>query len=246
MKNLKAFVGVLLVTGLLIGGASQIARSYTQAAMNVQTFAIEGFETKEGWTAKFSKFRCKTWANQPKEGDAADEANSWLTWIEATPEDQSILPDGLAKEVKGTTEKTVMGVKGCFDVKGYNWIVLEPKEPVYSRGISRAIDLWVWGSGYNYDLYIVVKNWQGYYYSLFMGNLKYFGWKNLRVEIPAGISQYTNYIPRIRPLEIVRLKLISSPDEKPDDFYAYFDYMQVQTDVYEERYSGDGLNNKKW
>jgi hypothetical protein len=139
-----------------------------------------------------------------------------------------------------------MGVKACFSTQGYNWIVLEPKEKLMSQGISKAIDLWVWGSGFNYDLYIIVKDWRGFYHSLFMGNLEYFGWRNLRVDIPPQISQFTNYVPRIRPLEIVRLKLVASPAEKPDGFYAYFDYMQVQTDIYRERYNGDGLNNKRW
>jgi len=241
MQKLKVFMMFLLLLGLT-GGISQISNGFGDA-VNIQTQLIEGFQEKGAWEVKFSKFRCRNWNNVDKE--KADETQTWINWIDASS-DISLLPDGLPKEARGKTIKMVMGVKACFDVKGYNWLVVEPKKPLQTVGITRAIDLWVWGSGYNYDLYIVVKNWQGFYYSLYMGNLKYFGWRNLRAEIPAGISQWTTYIPRVKPLEIVRLKLISAPDEKPDDFYAYFNYMQVQTDIYEERFNGDGFNNQKW
>lgn len=242
MRKLKVFMMFLLLAGLS-GGISQISNGFGDA-VNIQTQPIEGFEKKGDWEVKFSKFRCRNWGHQDKE--KPDESQTWISWIEAKDVNDAILPDGLPKNLKGKEEKTVMGVKGCFDVKGYNWIAVEPKTPIKSVGITKAFDLWVWGSGYNYDLYLVIKNWQGFYYSLYMGNLKYFGWRNLRADVPAGISQFTTYVPRIKPLEIVRIKLISAPEEKPDDFYAYFDYMQLQTDIYEERYNGDALNTQKW
>ncbi|OHD10210.1 MAG: hypothetical protein A2Y41_11965 [Spirochaetes bacterium GWB1_36_13] len=241
IKKIKALVLFFLLTGLIVG-ISKVSSGFG-GAVNIQTMVIEGFEEKDGWEAKYSKFRCRNWNNEDKE--KPDESKSWITWVESNGED-GLLPDGLPKELRGKQEKTTMGVKGCFDVKGYNWIVLEPKKPLISKGITKAIDLWVWGSGYNYDLYIVIKTWQGTYYSLYMGNLSYYGWQNLRVEIPEYISQFTSYVPRIKPIQVVRLKLVSKPDEKPDDFYAYFDYMQIQTDIYEERYNGDNLNNNRW
>lgn len=242
MKRARALIFFLLLSVFLVGGVSELAKGFGQA-VNIQTLRIEGFEEKNGWEVKFSKFRCRNWNNEDKE--KPDETQSWISWVESNGSD-GILPDGLPKDLRGKEEKTVMGVKACFDVKGYNWITLEPKKPLFSKGITKALDLWVWGSGYNYNLYIVVKNWRGFYYSLYAGNLKYYGWKNLRVDIPHYISQYTKYVPRIKPLQIVRLKLVASADEKPSDFYAYFDYMQIQSDVYEERYNGDALNKKRW
>ena len=243
MSRGRILVLFLFISSILIGGVSKLAVGFGQA-VSIQTFVIEGFEKKDAWEVKFSKFRCRNWGHKQK--DKPDETKTWVNWVEATSDDSGFFPDGLPKELRGKQEKTIMGIKGCFDVKGYNWIVVEPKAPIFSRGITKAIDLWVWGSGYNYDLYIIIKNWRGFYYSLWMGNLRYYGWRNLRVEIPHYVSQYTNYVPRIKPLQIVRLKLVAAPSEKPDDFYAYFDYMQVQTDIYEERYNGDGLNKKRW
>lgn len=243
MKKMRVLIFFLLFSGLLVGGMAKLAKGFGQA-VNIQTIKLEGFEEKNAWDIKFSKFRCRNWNNQDKE--KPDQTSTWIQWIEANEKNQNILPDGLPIDQRGKSEKTVMGVKGCFDVKGYNWIVLEPKKPVVSKGITRAIDLWVWGSGYDYDLYLVIKNYQGYYYSMFMGNLKYYGWKNLRVEIPNYVKQYTKYVPRVKPIQVVRMKLIANPSEKSDDFYAYFDYMQAQTDIYEERYNGDGLNKNRW
>jgi hypothetical protein len=240
---MKRIVSFIFLSLLLIVSIAEIAKGFGQA-VNIQTRKIEGFEEKGGWEVKFSKFRCRNWNNEDKE--KPDDAQSWITWIEANEAEGNILPDGLPPEVRGKEEKTVMGIKACFSNKGYNWIVVEPKKQILLNGITKAVDLWVWGAGYDYDLYIVLKNWQGLYYSLYMGNLKYYGWRNLRVEIPDYISQYTQYVPRLKPLEIIRLKLIANPNEKPDDFYVYFDYMQAQVDVYEERYNGDGLNKKRW
>lgn len=245
MHKIKV-AGLLLVLAVFMGGISQKASAdfMTEKQVNIQTNVIEGFEEKDAWQVKFSKFRCRNW-NQEKK-DAPDESASWLTWIEATADKIDILPDGLPRDVRGTKEKTIMAVKGCFDTKGYNWIVLEPKKPLIPQGITRAIDLWVWSSGYNYDAYVVIKNWQGFYYSLYMGNLSYYGWKNLRAEIPYTVSQLTQYVPRVKPIEVVRIKLVAAPHEKPDGFYAYFDYMQTQSDIYVPRYSGDALSENKW
>ncbi len=242
MRRFKILT-LFLVLFFLIGGISKMSQGFGDG-VNIQTSVIEGFEKKDSWVVKFSKFRCRNWNNEAKE--KPDDTLSWISWKEATPETLDILPDGLPREKRGKDEKTIMGAKACFDVKGYNWVVLEPKTPLIANGVTKAIDMWVWSSGYDYDIYLTVKSWKGFFYSLYMGNLSYYGWKNLRAEIPGYISQDTKYVPRVKPIQVVRIKLISSPHEKADGFYIYFDYMQTQTDIYVERYSGDALSTKKW
>jgi len=44
----------------------------------------------------------------------------------------------------------LLGVRAKFVVNGYNWVVLEPKEPLYFKGLLKAVYFWLWGGNYKY------------------------------------------------------------------------------------------------
>ena len=53
----------------------------------------------------------------------------------------------------------------------------------------KLIDLWAWGSNFDYYAEAHVTDYRGITHVLPLGNLKYEGWRNLKVRIP-------NYIPQ--------------------------------------------------
>lgn len=108
-------------------------------------------------------------------------------------------------------------------------------------GVVESLDVWVWGGNYSWWLEFYVEDYEGYLHTLPAGDIKYVGWLNLRTTIPYYIPQSEGYVPFIQPLKLKLLKLWSYPTERIDQFFCYFDYLQVQTDVYWERFNGDDL-----
>ena len=145
------------------------------------------------------------------------------------------------------------GIWGKFDRRGYNWIDIYPvktgaaqgEEPepfeIPIPGRISYLDMWVWGSNLNYYLEAYFRDHQGVVYDLFMGSLAYQGWKNLRTKIPTNIPQSKRILPRLAGLTFVKFRIWTTPVERVDNFYVYFDQMKVLTDTFESLFDGDEL-----
>ncbi len=159
-------------------------------------------------------------------------------------------------------KKWCLGVKTGFTSKGYNFIEILP--PVYKTslypnlqvlfpanlpnpgnerfipipGRCKSIDIWVAGRNYRYTLEIWLKDYDGFVYALDMGKIDFAGWRNLSKKIPNYIPQDEKYIPKEKPLKIIKLVLRADPDERADKLYVYFDHLKVITDVAIQRYDG--------
>ncbi len=255
---------LILTAGSLISVLS--VRSYGwgfsesgRKTVNMQTFLLSDFgdewDKTHGieWKASFSMFAPKmkvTDTNTGKEIEVIDTNLCAARIVEGKPK-------GLPKNVD-EKQKYCLGVKAAFVRKGYNWIevypvVRDPKNPdaepelgLKLPGIVHMLDFWVWGGNYKYTLDIYVRDYKGYLHAIRAGSIKFVGWRNLRIIVPKYIPQWEPHVPFIRNLRFVKFKLWADPNERVDKFYVYFDYMQVQTDIYVERYNGDDLAYVEW
>ena len=147
-----------------------------------------------------------------------------------------------------------LGIWGKFDRRGYNWVDVYPvkvgtedeeegPEPfeIPIPGRIQYLDMWVWGSNLNYYLEAYFRDHQGVVYNLHMGSLAYQGWRNLRVRIPTNIPQTRRILPRLAGLTFVKFRIWTTPVERVDNFYVYFDQMKVLTDTFESLFDGDEL-----
>ncbi|MGC8764968.1 MAG: flagellar filament outer layer protein FlaA [Brevinematia bacterium] len=232
--------------------------------INLQTITVSDFGDEKDqtngvvWKVRFSRFA--------KPSDPTKEMSGWdsnacnVRYFEAKPL-------GLPQEVD-VRQKWSLGVKAQFIKKGYNWIELYPAktdgksildsqgapnadveaklEPLPLVGIIKSLDMWVWGGNYNYWIEFYLLDYKGFLHRIPVGDIKYVGWRNLRTKIPEYIPQAENRVPFLKPLKLQTIKIWAYPDERVDQFYAYFDYLQVQTDVYLERFNGDDLATKAW
>jgi hypothetical protein len=78
-------------------------------------------------------------------------------------------------------------------------------------------------------------------HTLNFGSLGYEGWKNLRVPVPTNIPQIKRVLPRLSALSFVKFRIWTPPVEPVNDFYVYFNYLKVLTDLFEHRYDGEEL-----
>jgi hypothetical protein len=144
-----------------------------------------------------------------------------------------------------------LGVWGRFDRKGYNWIDVYPvlkadgasaaPTEIPIPGRARMIDMWVWGSNFNYYLEAYIRDFKGVVHIIDLGDLTFEGWRNLRINIPESIPQSKPTLPKLQGLSLVKFRVWTRPVERVDDFQIYFDQIKVLTDTFESLFDGDNL-----
>jgi hypothetical protein len=206
-----------------------------EAIMNMQSRVLDLFDGSNGytWRLEGSKFATKTDAD---------------TFPKVT---QVILGPAAIKD--GDQEQTSLGIWSRFDRQGYNWVDVYPvaadggadagPTEIPIPGRVRQIDLWVWGSNFNYRLEAYVRDHTGVVHVLNFGGLGFEGWKNLWVNVPSSIPQVKRTLPRLTSLSLVKFRIWTIPSEPVNDFYVYFNNLKVLTDLFEHKYDGDELAN---
>jgi hypothetical protein len=250
---------------LLLLAATGFAQNHTTI---LTTAVLETFEenpTREWgeattrWFARGSKFTAKEY-NQAGEivgiYPKVASAEAYPTALFGIKSDQNEFGE----------PRKVLGIQGSFDRKGYNYVEIIPgkpadastdeeeivyedintgtkwvHDPIKIPGRVYHFDIWVWGSNYDYYLDAHFQDYRGMVHSFRMGDLRYAGWRLLRVVIPGSIPQSEPYIPKFKPLTFTKFVLWTRAHERVSEFYIYIDEMKVLTDVYEGRFDGDDL-----
>lgn len=244
MKRGRLILG--LVTLLALNAAPVIA---DDVAQRIESITIESFDDPEErvWIENGKENREKRlWMLQgskfaTKDGDISYPRKAFPEIWPAALFDTN--PDGL--------KLRSLGVEGKFDRKGFNYIEIYPAregkdgklEPygLPLPGITKMIDLWVWGSMFKYELEVHIRDSRGIPYVLPMGSLAYQGWKNLKADVPTYIPQLQAYVPRYLGLTLTKFVLRTDPAERVDHFYVYFDQLKTLTDMHQNPFDGRDL-----
>ena len=146
-----------------------------------------------------------------------------------------------------------LGVYAKFDRKGYNYYELYPVKkddkgnlvdaPYSLPGITKMIDIWVWGSNYKTTLEMHFRDYRGIPWVLDFGSLYFQGWKNIRVNVPAAIPQTKPYIPSYEGLLLTKIVVRTEPTERVDGFFVYFNQLKVLTDMHQNPFDGKSMTN---
>ena len=233
MKLSKFTAKAGLLAAVFFFWVAVLAAGETQRAVVFQTLTIEGFDDPETshWIVRGSKFAT---AGFPRK----QFVNAYPTAVFGKNH-----PDG--------DNLNSLGIYGKFDRKGYNYIEIIPArvqqtgcltpEPLPIPGQVTRIDVWAWGSNYDYYMEIHLQDHRGVTHNLFLGTLNYVGWQNLSVSVPGSIPQEADHVPRQRSLLITKLVLWTRPHENVDGFYFYIDELKVLTDIFKYNFDGDLL-----
>ncbi len=222
----------LLVLVLLLAPSLLFADEQTE---NLVSHVLESFDPETRtteWLVTGSKFVTEGFPKQ--------------TYIEAWPE-------ALYGANREELDLQTLGAYFKFDRKGYNYIEFIPvaeneagetvNSPIPIPGSVKKLDLWAWGSDFDYYLEVHIMDSRGVVHVLNMGSLNYVGWKNLSTTIPSYIPQTGNQTPYLQGLELVKVVLWTKPQESVSDCYFYLDQLKVLTDVFITRFDGDALTD---
>lgn len=133
----------------------------------------------------------------------------------------------------------VLGIKADFFRRGINSIYITAVRPLPVEGITKTISVWVAGRNANHDIYVLVQDYYGHDYELYLGNLGFSGWKQMTVAVPPspdgehGIVQSSPYYGDRPGLRIVGFRIDCNPMLARGTYYVYFDDLRVITDLFE-------------
>lgn len=235
-------IGVSILLVLLLtaaAGADEVTRNW-------QSIVLEDFDDGDSqWIVRGGKFL----AVADEDGDGEPENDYEY------PFEYQIV-DGVWPEEMGQPESEnpgVLGIQASFTRRGYNYIEFVPIEDepdedgnpvpraITIPGRPEAIDVWAWGSNYDYYLEVQVRDYRGIVHNLKLGNLGYAGWRNLVTDIPNYIPRAVRFVPQRRRMELVKVVLWTRPEESVAGFHFYLDQIKVLTDMFETGFDGEQL-----
>ena len=160
----------------------------------------------------------------------------------------------LAKEpLKGEEEaedSKVLGIKVEFFHRGVNSFFIKSARPIPIEGVTKTISLWVAGRNMNHEMYVLVQDYNGNNFELYLGSLGFSGWKKMSVAVPPtpdgehGIIQSSAYNGVKPGLRIVGFRVDCNPMLARGTYYMYLDDLRAVTDLYDlENRDEDDMND---
>ncbi|MDR2470552.1 MAG: flagellar filament outer layer protein FlaA [Treponema sp.] len=259
-----------LCLALLAGTA--LAAFGDDLTVNLESKILENFDNSENslyvWRKEASRYAV---GKDPADKENPSFANMGLEDGDFFPKLSyfDIWPMALFRNNREGRELRSLGIWGKFKRMGYNWMDIYPTLKAEGEeakpyeipipGRVRYLDMWVWGSNKNFYVEAYLRDEQGVIHTIYLGNLGYQGWRNLRAMVPTAIPQRRRII--LDPtaanlmstqdknsiyLKFVKFRVWTTPRETVGNFYVYFDQFKVLTDTFETLFDGDEMTDPDW
>ena len=155
-----------------------------------------------------------------------------------SPAGKEAIPD---EEGRGITDKYVLGTRIDFIHRGYTSFMIYPNRPIPIEGITKLVSVWVAGRNYNHELKLLIEDFFGRNFELYIGKLNFTGWKKMTVAIPPqaedgknGIVQRNYHYNNNLGLKIRGFRVDVDPMEAYGSYYIYLDDLRAVTDLFAE------------
>lgn len=224
MKKLVTVIFTLAVAGLTFAQNSSLSEpdptiiGADSAKQALKEISVDKFEIEGSWNASIS----------PDFGIISSRL------FDGSP--------AMKDPVKGEEEledSKVLGVKVEFFRRGINSFFIRSVRPIPIEGVTKTVSVWVAGRNMGHELFLLVQDYFGNNFELYMGNLAFSGWRKMTVAIPPtpdgehGIIQQSAY-NGIRPgLRILGFRVDCDPALARGQYYIYFDGLNAVTDLYD-------------
>lgn len=183
---------------------------------------------------------------------SVDKFETEGSWICSMSSDQGIIRgrlfDGSPKQKKPIPEEEnmnlpdskVYGAKISYYRRGYNSFDVYAVKPIPIEGITKTISVWVAGRSYSHTLKLIVEDYLGKRFELYVGKLNHAGWKLMSVAVPPqnasslpGIVQKDYHFGTSMGLKVIGFRVECDPWDSYGNYYIYFDDLRAVTDLYE-------------
>ena len=238
MKKLLAFsVLAVLSAGLMFAQASSLQDPNPEnvgadsALSSLREVSIDKFEREGSWNVHIS----------------ADDGVIAGRLFEGNPALKEPLPEDEGKEDEDTQ---VMGIRVDFFRRGKNSFTIKSGRPLAIEGTTKTVSVWVCGRNQDHDMWLLVQDYFGRNFELYMGSLGFSGWKKLTCVIPPspdgehGIVQSSAYYGDKPGLKILGFRVDCNPMQARGTYYMYMDDLRAVTDLYDmENHDEDDMSD---
>ncbi len=195
-------------------------------SVNLQTYTVDSFDNAEEMD----------WVYKAKGSKFVVEGFPKLKYFKTIPRPLKAMHEDVENA-------KVLGLEVQFNRKGDNWIDIFPSKDgkAYElpfKGIVHRLEMWVWGSGYYYDLEILVRDCEGRAHTLPLGLVNFKGWEIMSVTVPTYIRQHSRYLGNNRSMTFIGFRIRTRPSERVDEFKIYFDAFKALTNTYLDAFDG--------
>lgn len=155
--------------------------------------------------------------------------------FDGAPAGKETLPTGVPE---GQDDSKVLGIRVDFMRRGYQSFFVKAVRPLPIEGVTKTVSMWVVGRNNNHTLTLLVQDFFGRSFELYMGKLNFSGWKKLSVAVPPspdgerGIVQANPAYGDHPGLRIVGFRIDCDPLQSYGSYYLYFDDLRAVTDLY--------------
>ncbi|QQO07394.1 flagellar filament outer layer protein FlaA [Breznakiella homolactica] len=228
MKQFTVIALFLFAAGLVIaqnnevGGPDPERIGIDAAQQLLKEVSVDKFEHDGYWRSSMS----------------SDEGYTTTRLFEGGPAGKAPIPD---EEGMNIPDRYVLGTRVDFLRRGHTNFTLYPSRPIPIEGITKTISVWVVGRNFNHVLKIMIQDFFGRDYELYVGKLNFQGWKRLTVAIPPqapdgrnGIVQRNYHYNNSMGIKVTGFKIECDPMEAYGSYYIYFDDLRAVTDLFAE------------
>jgi hypothetical protein len=233
MKRSVIFALVFFAAGALFAQQNQAQRQdvgdpdpsqigVDSAQQQLKEVSVDKFEHEGFWISSMS----------------SDEGYTVSRLFEGSPSAKQPLE---GEEGMDIPDKYVLGTRVDFLRRGHSSFTIYPLQPIPVEGITKTISMWVAGRNYNHDLKILIQDFFGRNYEIYMGKLNFQGWKKLTVAIPpqgedghSGVVQRNYHFTNQLGIKIRGFRIDCDPMEAYGSYYIYFDDLRAVTDLFAE------------
>ena len=238
MKKLLASCFVLVFASVLFAQSQTLSDPNPEtvgadsAMMSLREVSVDKFEREGSWNVHMS----------PDNGVIAARL------FKGAPAMKEPLAEDEGKEGEDTQ---VLGVRVDFFRRGINSFNIMAGRPMPVEGTVKTVSMWVCGRNQSHDMYLLIQDYFGRNYEVYMGNLGFSGWKKLTAVImPSpdgehGIVQSSAYYGDRPGFKILGFRVDCNPIQAKGSYYLYLDDLRAVTDLYdlENRDEDDMLDN---
>jgi hypothetical protein len=228
MKRYISIVILFSAAGFLLAQQNEIGSPNAErigidsAQQKLKEVSIEKFEHEGYWRSTIS----------------SDTGYATTRLFNGGPAGKEPVPEEEGLDIPDTR---VLGTRIDFLHRGHTSVTIYPIRPIPVEGITKTVSLWVVGRNFNHNLNILLQDFFGREYELYVGKLNFQGWKRMTVAVPPqaedgrnGIVQRNYHYNNQMGLKITGFRIDCDPMEAYGSYYVYFDDLRVVTDLFAE------------
>ncbi|MDR0316412.1 MAG: flagellar filament outer layer protein FlaA [Treponema sp.] len=225
MKRLTIVALFLMVSGLLFaqrGEPSPELIGIDSAQQQLKEISVDKFEHEGFWRSTMS----------------SDQGYVTSRLFSGGPMGKEPIPE---EEGMDIPDRFVLGTRVDYLRRGHNSFTIYPLRPIPVEGITKTLSMWVVGRNFNHELYVLIQDFFGKPYEIYMGKLNFQGWKKMTVAIPPqmddglhGVVQRNYHYNYQMGIRVIGFRIDCDLVETFGTYYIYFDDLRAVTDLFAE------------